>query len=94
MTDHENLTVRLWDVIHDARYTPSDHAPTSAIVAAVLPILAGEVRAASRCPKGPAMEDRPSVTLAAIRRLAHNAHRRGTRIDPRVLLDIIEGKKA
>ena len=39
-------------------------------------------------------EDRPSVTLAAIRRLAHNAHRRGTRIDPRVLLDIIEGKKA
>ena len=47
MTDHENLTVRLWDVIHDARSTPSGHAPTSAIVAAVLPIVAGEVRAAS-----------------------------------------------
>ena len=47
----ENLTVRLWDVIHDARSTPSGHAPTSAIVAAVLPILAEEVRAASRkCP--------------------------------------------
>ena len=42
----ENLTVRLWDVIHDARYTPSGHAPTSAIVAAVLPILAEEVRKA------------------------------------------------
>ena len=46
MTDHENLTVRLWDVIHDARSTPSGHAPTSAIVAAVLPILAEEVRKA------------------------------------------------
>ena len=45
MTD-ENLTVRLWDVIHDARSTPSGHAPTSAIVAAVLPILAEEVRKA------------------------------------------------
>ena len=45
MTD-ENLTVRLWDVIHDARATPSGHAPTSAIVAAVLPILAEEVRKA------------------------------------------------
>ena len=33
MTDHENLIVRLWDVIHDARSTPSGHAPTSAIVA-------------------------------------------------------------
>ena len=42
----ENLTVRLWDVIHDARSTPSGHAPTSAIVAAVLPILAEEVRKA------------------------------------------------
>ena len=42
----ENLTVRLWDAIHDARSTPSDHAPTSAIVAAVLPILAEEVRKA------------------------------------------------
>ena len=38
------------------------------------------------------MEDRPAVVLSAIRRLAHNAHRRGTRIDPRVLLDVIEGK--
>ena len=46
MTDHENLTVRLWDAIHDARSTPSGHAPTSAIVAAVLPILAEEVRKA------------------------------------------------
>ena len=46
MTDHENLTVRLWDVIHDARSTPSGHAPTSAIVAAVLPIVAEEVRKA------------------------------------------------
>ena len=46
MTDHENLIVRLWDVIHDARSTPSGHAPTSAIVAAVLPILAEEVRKA------------------------------------------------
>lgn len=46
MTDHENLTVRLWDVIHDARSAPSGHAPTSAIVAAVLPILAEEVRKA------------------------------------------------
>ena len=45
MTD-ENLTVHLWDVIHDARSTPSGHAPTSAIVAAVLPILAEEVRKA------------------------------------------------
>ena len=45
MTD-ENLTVRLWDAIHDARSTPSGHAPTSAIVAAVLPILAEEVRKA------------------------------------------------
>lgn len=42
----ENLTVRLWDVIHDARSTPSGHAPTSAIVAAVLPILAEEARKA------------------------------------------------
>lgn len=42
----ENLTVRLWDVIHDARSTPSGHAPTSAIVAAVLPIVAEEVRKA------------------------------------------------
>ena len=42
----ENLTVRLWDVIHDARSTPSGHAPTSAIVAAVLPIIAAEVQAA------------------------------------------------
>ena len=42
----ENLIVRLWDVIHDARATPSGHAPTSAIVAAVLPILAEEVRKA------------------------------------------------
>ena len=42
----ENLTVRLWDVIHDARSTPSGHAPTSAIVAAALPILAEEVRKA------------------------------------------------
>ena len=42
----ENLTVRLWDAIHDARSTPSGHAPTSAIVAAVLPILAEEVRKA------------------------------------------------
>ena len=46
MADHENLTVRLWDVIHDARATPSGHAPTSAIVAAVLPILAEEARKA------------------------------------------------
>ena len=46
MTDHENLTVRLWDAIHDARSTPSGHAPTSAIVAAVLPIVAEEVRKA------------------------------------------------
>ena len=46
MADHENLTVRLWDAIHDARSTPSGHAPTSAIVAAVLPILAEEVRKA------------------------------------------------
>ena len=45
MTD-ENLTVRLWDAIHDARSTPSGHAPTSAIVAAVLPILAEEARKA------------------------------------------------
>ena len=42
----ENLTVRLWDAIHDARSTPSGHAPTSAIVAAVLPILAEEARKA------------------------------------------------
>ena len=42
----ENLTVHLWDAIHDARSTPSGHAPTSAIVAAVLPILAEEVRKA------------------------------------------------
>ena len=42
----ENLTVRLWDAIHDARSTPSGHAPTSAIVAAVLPIIAAEVQAA------------------------------------------------
>ena len=46
MTDHENLTVRLWDVIHDARSTPSGHAPTSAIEAAVRRILAEEVRKA------------------------------------------------
>ena len=46
MADHENLTVRLWDAIHDARATPSGHAPTSAIVAAVLPIVEAEVRKA------------------------------------------------
>lgn len=40
------------------------------------------------------MEDRPAVVLSAIRRLAHNAHRRGTLIDPKLLLDVIEGKKA
>ena len=45
-SDNENLTVRLWDTIHDARSTPSGHAPTSAIVAAVLPIIAAEVQAA------------------------------------------------
>ena len=39
------------------------------------------------------MEDRPAVILAAVRRLAHNANRRGTLIDPRQLLDVIEGKK-
>ena len=38
------------------------------------------------------MEDRPSVTLAAIRRLAHNAQRTRTLIDPETLLRIIEGK--
>lgn len=39
-------------------------------------------------------DDCPAVTLAAIRRLAHSANRRGTLIDPRQLLDVIEGKKA
>lgn len=38
-------------------------------------------------------EDRPAVILAAVRRLAHSADRRGSLIDPRVLLDVIEGKK-
>ncbi|WP_341856410.1 hypothetical protein [Brachybacterium sp. GPGPB12] len=40
------------------------------------------------------MEDRPAVVLAAIRRLAQAADRRGTLIDPRQLLDICEGRKA
>lgn len=39
------------------------------------------------------MEDRPAVILAAIRRLAHSADRRGTLIDPRQLLDVIAGRK-
>lgn len=39
------------------------------------------------------MEDRPAVILAAIRRLAQNTQRRGTLIDPRLLLDIINGRK-
>lgn len=38
-------------------------------------------------------EERIAVILSAVRRLAHNADRRGTLIDPRVLLDVIEGKK-
>ena len=40
------------------------------------------------------MEDRPAVVLSAVRRLAQSADRRGTLIDPQLLLDIIEGKKA
>ncbi|MGP9682048.1 hypothetical protein [Brachybacterium sp. AOP3-A1-3] len=40
------------------------------------------------------MEDRPAVILAAIRRLANDAQRRGTLLNPRQLLDIIAGKKA
>lgn len=40
------------------------------------------------------MEDRPAVILAAIRRLAHSADRRGTLIDPQQLIDICEGRKA
>lgn len=39
------------------------------------------------------MEDRPAVILAAIRRLAHDAQRRGVLIDPRILRDICDGKK-
>ena len=40
------------------------------------------------------MEDRPAVILAAIRRLATSADRRGTLIDPQQLLNIITGRKA
>lgn len=39
------------------------------------------------------MEDRPSVILAAIRRLTADALRRGTLIDPRQLQDVIDGRK-
>lgn len=39
------------------------------------------------------MEDRPAVILAAVRRLARDAQRRGTLIDPRQLQDICEGRK-
>lgn len=39
-------------------------------------------------------EDRPAVILAAIRRLAQHADRRGTHIDPRQLLDIINGGRS
>ncbi len=39
------------------------------------------------------MEDRPAVILAAVRRLATSADRRGTLINPKLLLDVIEGKK-
>ena len=40
------------------------------------------------------MEDRPAVILAAVRCLAHSADRRGTLIDPKLLLDVIAGRKA
>ena len=46
MSADENLTIRLWDAIHDARTTPTSPAPTAAITAAVLPIVAEEVRKA------------------------------------------------
>lgn len=39
------------------------------------------------------MDQRPAVVLAAIRRLAQSADRRGTMLDPKLLLDVIEGKK-
>lgn len=39
------------------------------------------------------METRPAVVLAAVRRLAQSAIRRGTVIDPRQLLDVINGRK-
>lgn len=39
------------------------------------------------------METRPAVILSAVRRLAQNAIRRGTLIDPRQLLDIVNGRK-
>ena len=39
-------------------------------------------------------EDRPAVILSAIRRLAQSAERRGTWIDPKLLLDVITGRKA
>lgn len=39
------------------------------------------------------MEDRPSVILAAIRRLAADHIRRGVMIDPKLLQDICAGRK-
>lgn len=39
-------------------------------------------------------EDRPAVILAAVRRLAQSADRRGTLINPRLMLDVIAGRKA
>lgn len=34
----------------------------------------------------------PAITLANLRRVARNAQRRGTRLDPALVLAIIEGK--
>ena len=76
MTDHENLTVRLWDVIHDARATPSGHAPTSAIVAAVLPIVAGEVRGRG----GEAVRCETTIRLDAEHDLIVQPHPDGVRL--------------
>lgn len=39
-------------------------------------------------------EDRPAITLHNLRRALRDAERRGKTIQPRYLLDIIEGKKA
>ena len=40
------------------------------------------------------MEDRPALILAQIRRITYTAQRNMALIDPQLLLDIIEGKKA
>ena len=43
---------------------------------------------------GQMVEDRPAIILHNLRRVLRDAERRGKTIQPRYLLDIIEGKKA